>query len=175
MFTACVCIDDCLLSRWSGLKTIRPYKKTNAALVDTALVNAASVKNDVYLCTYVNFLIFFCHCVNKKKACYMAPDRQIINYLLKSSTKTNREKTLNIWTRIWITKYFFFIMIYFGKKWGCFYQKWGVLVKSMGEMISVIPDNSALVFFSLILRTKLPIALILMFWYLFSRCHKIYS
>jgi hypothetical protein len=35
-------------------------------------------------------------------------------------------------------------------------------------------DSSALVFFSLILRTKLPIALILMFWYLFSRFHKIY-
>ena len=27
--------------------------------------------------TYVNFLIFFCHGVKKKKACYMAPDRQI--------------------------------------------------------------------------------------------------
>jgi hypothetical protein len=36
-------------------------------------------------------------------------------------------------------------------------------------------DISALVFYSLILGTKLPIALILMFWYLFSRFHKIYS
>jgi hypothetical protein len=27
--------------------------------------------------TYVNFLIFFCHGVSKKKTCYMAPDRQI--------------------------------------------------------------------------------------------------
>jgi hypothetical protein len=26
MFTACVCIGDCLLSRWSGLKTIQPYE-----------------------------------------------------------------------------------------------------------------------------------------------------
>jgi hypothetical protein len=32
-----------------------------------------------------------------------------------------------------------------------------------------------LCFFSLILRTKLTIVLILMFWYLFSRFHKIYS
>jgi hypothetical protein len=35
IFTACVYIGDCLLSRWSGLKTIRPYE--NPALIKCGL------------------------------------------------------------------------------------------------------------------------------------------
>ena len=42
--------SDAMVGRCRAFEMIRPYE--NAALVDTALVNATSVKNDVYLWIY---------------------------------------------------------------------------------------------------------------------------
>jgi hypothetical protein len=108
MFTACVCIGDCLLSRWSGLRTIWSYE--NPAL------NKCGLK---ITSTYVNFPIFFCHGVSKKKTCYMA-QCVVVSYVsyisIEYSSKNEYREDIKHLNKDLNHKIFFLIMIYFGKK-----------------------------------------------------------